>query len=89
MAGNSQPAGGSAPNGGKQNDTRTLIYFMIMALIVTSIINVFMASISNRSFSEICPILRLAMATSYRRSEFALFCCAVASASFASNNSKK
>ena len=53
MAGNSQPAGGSAPNGGKQNDTRTLIYFMIMALIVTSIINVFMASISNRSFSEI------------------------------------
>ena len=29
MAGNSQPAGGSAPNGGKQNDTRTLIYFMI------------------------------------------------------------
>ena len=53
MAGNSQPAGGSAPDGGKQNDTRTLIYFMIMALIVTSIINVFMASISNRSFSEI------------------------------------
>ena len=53
MAGNLQPAGGSAPNGGKQNDTRTLIYFMIMALIVTSIINVFMASISNRSFSEI------------------------------------
>ncbi len=53
MAGNSKPAGGSAPDGGKQNDTRTLIYFMIMALIFTSIINVFMASISNRSFSEI------------------------------------
>lgn len=53
MAGNSQPAGGSAPDGGKQNDTKTLIYFMIMALVFTSIINVFMASISNRSFSEI------------------------------------
>jgi len=47
------PTGQTPSNGGKQNDTKTLIYFMIMALVFTSIINIFMASISTKSFSQI------------------------------------
>ncbi len=47
------PTGQQPQKGGKQNETKTLIYFMIMALIVTSIINVFLASVSTMSLSEI------------------------------------
>jgi len=47
------PAGQNVPNKGKPNDTKTLISFMIMALIFTSIINIFVGSISMRSFSQI------------------------------------
>jgi cell division protease FtsH len=47
------PTGEQTPNGGKKNETKTLIYFMIMALVVTSIINVFIASMSTMSLSEI------------------------------------
>ena len=47
------PTGQQPQKGGKQNETKTLIYFMIMALIVTSIINIFLASVSTMSLSEI------------------------------------
>ncbi len=44
---------GQQPQNGGQNETRTLIRFMIIALICTSLFNVFLSSFANRSVEEI------------------------------------
>ena len=47
------PEGQNTPNKRKQNDTKRLVSFMIMALIFTSIINIFVGAINMRSLSQI------------------------------------
>lgn len=44
---------GQMPNNGKQNDTKTLIRFMLIALLVTSVLNIFLASASTRTVTQI------------------------------------
>ncbi|MEA5082900.1 MAG: ATP-dependent zinc metalloprotease FtsH [Lachnospiraceae bacterium] len=44
---------GQMPNNGKQNDTKTLIRFMLIALMVTSVLNIFLASASTRTVTQI------------------------------------
>ncbi|MGE4214366.1 MAG: ATP-dependent metallopeptidase FtsH/Yme1/Tma family protein, partial [Anaerotignaceae bacterium] len=44
---------GQMPGNGKQNDTKTLIRFMLIALMVTSVLNIFLASASTRTVTQI------------------------------------
>lgn len=44
---------GQMPDNGKQNDTKTLIRFMLIALMVTSVLNIFLASASTRTVTQI------------------------------------
>jgi ATP-dependent metalloprotease FtsH len=44
---------GQKPNDGKQNDTKMLIRFMLIALVVTSVLNIFLASASTRTVKQI------------------------------------
>lgn len=47
------PTGKVPEGGGGKNDTRTLLSFIIMAVLVTSVLNLFMSAASNRKVTEI------------------------------------